>query len=339
MRVGFVGITALYWPFAIGNGLRSIEGVDFTCAATLGMSDDIIKEHIGITSTEFANNYGIKLYEDPEEMVVSEKLDTVVLITRHSEHAFWAEKMAKLGMNIYIPKTFATSLSDADRIVQAQRRYGVKIAVGPSARFLPPFVAAKRAIDEGLIGKPFSMRLCHSHGTIDVFKRGDWYRDPKEGGPELSLGWYGIDLVLYFMGGMVKSVSAYYGNFTSPDSPFMDCGRIMMKMESGEIAAFDMYFCNRFPYPSWQLEIAGPKGIISVQRVENDATNTVVSLNSSSGFKFIPVPEKTPHWEMFWVERFKNNEQPDISAEDARTITEISLAALESANKGITVQL
>ena len=43
------------------------------------------------------------------------------------------------------------------------------------------------------------MRLCQHHGTIDVFNAADWYRDPAEGGPELSLGWHGIDLVPYLM--------------------------------------------------------------------------------------------------------------------------------------------
>jgi hypothetical protein len=87
------------------------------------------------------------------------------------------------------------------------------------------------------------------------------------------------------------------------------------------------------------MEIVGPKGIISIHRVENDPTKTVVSLNSVSGFQMISVPEKTPHWEMFWVESFRNNTQPEICAEDAKIITQVSLAALESANRGTTINL
>ena len=54
-----------------------------------------------------------------------------------------------------------------------------------------------------------------------------------EGGPELSLGWYGIDSAFHLMEDKVKTVYAQYGNFTSPDSPFMDCGRIEMRMAQG----------------------------------------------------------------------------------------------------------
>ena len=253
MRVGMVGLAALYWPMTLGRGLQGREGVEFCAAATLGVDDANIRDTLGISAAEYAQRFGVKLYSQAEEMVADERLDTVVLITRHTEHADWAERMARLGVDIFIPKTFATTMADAERIARAQECYGVKIAVGPSARYLPPMMAVKEALDGGLIGKPFALRICHHHGTIDAFRPRDWYRELQEGGPELSLGWYGIDLALHFMGQEIASVYAEYGNYTSPHGPFMDCGRISMRTEGNGLASFDMYFCNRVPYPSWQL--------------------------------------------------------------------------------------
>src|SRR5262245_16623534 len=188
MRVGIAGLGLLYWPMAMGRGLQA-KGVDFLGAATMGVSETLIQETLGISPAEYASRFNINLYDQPEEMVAAERLDTVVLATRHTEHAEWAERLAGLGLNIFIPKTFTTTLADAERIVQAQQRHGVKIAVGPSARYLPAIMAAKKAVDEGLIGQPFAIRICHHHGTIDVFNKHDWYREAEEGGPELSLGW------------------------------------------------------------------------------------------------------------------------------------------------------
>jgi predicted dehydrogenase len=251
----------------------------------------------------------------------------------------WAERMAKLGVDLFIPKTFATTLADAERIVQAGRRHGVQIAVGPSARYLPPMLAAQEAIAQGSIGEPFAVRICHHHGTIDVFGEGDWYRDPQEGGPELSLGWYGIDLVLHLMQDTVQTVFAVYGNYTSPDSPFMDCGRIVMGMGRGGVASFDMYFCNRVPYPSWQLEIVGPKGVISVHRTEDSSSGTVVSLDGSEGYRTLPLPAQTPDWETFWIDDLLAGREPALTAEVAKRITQISLAARDSAETGRPVAL
>ncbi|RIK51899.1 MAG: hypothetical protein DCC57_10430 [Chloroflexi bacterium] len=339
MRAGLVGLAGLYWPIALGRALHEHPGVQFVAAATLGIADQVIQEMLGLTPAEYAARFGLQLYADAEEMVRDARLDTVVIVTRHSEHAPWAERMAALGMDIFIPKTFATTLDDAQRIVAAEQRHGVRIAVGPSARFLPPMLAVKQALDAGRIGRPFSMRLCHHHGVIDVFHPHDWYRDPQEGGPELSLGWYGIDLVLHLMQDTIQSVYAQYGNFTSPDSPFMDCGRIEMRLMGGGLAAFDMYFCNRVAYPSWQLEIVGPGGVISVHRAAADATSVAVGLNGAQGYTPLALPAATPGWESFWIDDFLQGRAPALSAATAALITQVSLAARQSAASGAPVTL
>lgn len=334
MRVGVAGLAALYWPVAMGNGLQKREGVEFVAAATLGVSDAESEAMLRMSPTAYAAKYNLKLYQQAEEMVAAERLDTVIIVSRHSEHAAWVERLAPLGVNLFIPKTFTTTLADAERIVQAEKRHGITVAVGPSARYLLPMMAVKDALDQGLIGKPFALRICHHHGTIDVFNQQDWYRDAQEGGPELSLGWYGIDLILHFMQGTVKTAYAEYGNYTSPDSPFMDCGRLVLRMQDGAVATFDMYFCNRMPYPSWQLEVIGPTGAISIHRTEAEPLKTVVRLDTAEGSRLLPLPERTPGWETYWVEALQQGKTPAITAEVASLITRISLAARESATKG-----
>lgn len=334
-----VGLAALHWPLALGKGLAVHPGVDFRAAATLGEEAQSIRAMLGLTPQEYAGRFGLRLYRQAEEMIEAEKLDTVVLITRHSAHADWVERLAPLGVNIFIPKTFATTQADAERIVQAERRHGIRISAGPSARYLPPMMAVKAAVAEGRIGRPFSLRICHYHGTLDVFDRADWYRDPAEGGPELSLGWYGIDLVLDLMDDRVTQVYADYGNFTTPDSPFMDCGRILFHLAGGGNALFEMYFCHRFAYPAWQLELAGPQGVISIHRAEARGTSATVSLDSAQGTESLPLPAQTPGWEMFWVDELLAGKPPSISAEQAALITKLSLTARESARRGQAIPL
>lgn len=339
MRAGMAGLAALYWPMTLGKGLSAHSGVDFRAAATLGEDEQAISSMLGLSPQAYAAQFGVELYISAEEMIQAEKLDTVVLIARPSQHAAWVERLAPLGVNLFIPKTFTTTLEDAERIVAAQRRYGVQIAVGPTARYLPAMLAVKNALAQDRIGRPFAMRLCHHHGTIDVFNAADWYRDPAEGGPELSLGWYGIDLVLHLMEDQVTRVYAEYGNFTSPDSPFMDCGRIALHLAGGGSAAFDMYFCNRFAYPSWQLELVGPKGMISIHRAKAAGPSVAVSVDSAQGTETLALPAQTPGWELFWIDEFLQNRTPTITVEQAQRITEIALAARASAHTGQTVAI
>ena len=339
MRIGMVGLSTLYWPVCMGNGLSGNSAVEFVSAADLSESEANVRENLGMTQTEYCDKYGLKLYSDPVKMVKAENLDAVVIATRHTGHAELAERMAALGVDIFIPKTFATTMEDAGRILEAEKKFGIRIASGPTARYIPQIMAVKQAVDAGCIGKPFALRICHHHGTIDCFHKNDWYRDPAEGGPELSLGWYGIDLALQLMGRTVKTVYAVYGNYTTPDSPFMDCGNIEMKMEDGAIAVFNMYFCNRVPYPSWQMEVAGPEGVISIHRAGSGSCDTVVTLDSAEGSRQLPVPGNTPHWEHFWIDEFVKGNTPTVTAEYAKLVTQISLAARESALKGHAISL
>lgn len=337
MRAGMVGLAALYWPQTMGRGLAANSAVEFRAAATLGVSDEAIAALLGSTPQAYADQFGLTLYTDAHHMIAAEALDTVVLITPHSLHADWVEQLAPLGVNIFIPKTFATTLEDAQRIVAAQQQHGIRIAAGPTARYLPSFMAVKNALTEGRIGQPFNLRLCHHHGTLDVFNALDWYRDSGEGGPELSLGWYGIDLIMHLLDDQVTQIFASYGNFTTPDSAFMDCGRMVLQMAHGGNASFDMLFCNRFAYPSWQLEIVGTEGVIAIQRSAPDSNGAVVTLHNREGTQPLPLPEQTPGWEHFWIEEFLSGRELTLDASDALEITRLSLAARHSAQTGQAV--
>ncbi len=339
MRIGLVGISALYWPITAANYLSRRSDATLAAFATLGVSAKRIKDVLGLSPEEYAAQYRAKQFSDVDEMIRNEKLDALIICTPHTEHAKWVRRVAKYRLPLYMFKTFATENRDSQEIVRLGRKYQIPIAVGPSARHLPAIVAVKDLINSGAIGKPFSMHLCHHHGVIDCFHKTDWYREGKEGGPELSLGWYLTDLVLHFLGTDVARVSAEYGNFNSKGSPFMDCGKLAMRMKTGAMASCNMYFCHRFPYPSWEMDISGPNGVVCIKQEGTDPGKTVVKLFTAKGCSLIPLPDSAPHWEMFWVDDFLAKRKPALDAGFAALITEITLAARESARKGKTMEL
>jgi predicted dehydrogenase len=339
LRVGMAGIAALYWPVAIAEGIQTRRDATLVSFATLGVSPSVVRSHLGMEPADYARQYGLRQYDDLDEMLRAEELDAVALCSRHTEHAQWVQHIARHGKDIFIAKTFTTTMADARRICEAANRYGIRIAVGPSARYLPWFAAARRILDSGRIGTPFSIRISHHHGTIDVFDRGDFYRDAAEGGPELSLGWYLVDLVLCFMQRPVTRVSAIYGNFTSPDSPFMDCGTMSLELAGGAMASCEMYFCNRFGFPRWEMEIVGDNGAILIRQAPDAPSETSVIVTTAAGRRQAPFPTRTRHWELFWIDDFRAGRAPSLSAAHAREITRICLAARVSAHTKRTVTL
>jgi predicted dehydrogenase len=339
MRIGMAGIASLYWPVAIARGLRARKDVELLAATSLGVRARTVKELLGMSAEKYAQEFALVLYDDVYEMLERERLDTVVLNVCHSEHARWAERLARRGVNVYIPKTFATTAAEATRIVRAAKQHGVQVACGPSDRFMPAMLAAKRAVDKRLIGRLLSMRVAHHHGTLEVFHKNDWYRNAREGGPELSLGWYVVDLAMHFTESRARSVFAHYENYTTSKSPFMDCGKMFLAMESGAMVSCDMYFCNRFAYPVWELEVIGARGAVKVFPEAGDPYALTAVVYTDRGARKLALPRNAPDREVAWVNGFKEGSPAVVSAERAREITLVSLAARESARKGRRVQL
>jgi predicted dehydrogenase len=133
------------------------------------------------------------------------------------------------------------------------------------------------------------------------------------------------------------SVYAVYNNFNSPSSPFMDFGKLVFEMKNGT-ASCDMYFCNDFAYPRWELEITGTKGVIAV-RQSADTQEDTAALYNKTGIKILPIPKRVPDWETFWVKDLKNKRTPAVTARDALEITRLSLLARKSARTNSIVKV
>ena len=341
LRVGIVGLASLYWPRALAENLARLPRARLLAAAHLGEGDEQIAATLGMSSGQFAETFGVKLYEGIEEMIEAEGLDAVAVCTRHTLHAEHVERSAGAGADVYLCKTMATTRADCDRIVEAGRRHGVRIAVGPGGRFQPHHAAARQAVEAGRVGRAVAVRIAHNHGTIDVFGPTDWYRDPAEGGPELSLGWYVIDVLRSIVPRPVRRVFAEYGNFSSPGSPFMDQGKIVLRFDDETIGACDMYFSNRFGFPTWNLEVIGTEGAIRTHagRAGDGVPRAV--LWTSAGPEPLEVAEGD-NWTAdtaAWVAAFADDGPPPLDAEEARAITEICLACRQSARTGQAVTL
>jgi len=341
LRVGIVGLASLYWPQALAENLARLPEAQLLAAAHLAETDEQIAATLGCTGGEFAERFAVKLYEGIEEMIRAESLDAVAICTRHTLHADHVEQAAAAGADVYLCKTMATTSADCARIVEAGRRHGVRIAVGPGGRFQPHHVAARQAVEAGRVGRVIAARVSHNHGTIDVFGPTDWYRDPAEGGPELSLGWYVIEVLRSIVPRPVRRVHAEYDNFTSPDSPFMDQGKILLRFDDGTLGACDMYFSNRFAFPAWSLEVIGTEGAIRTHAGRADDGVPRAVLWTAKGSEPLEVPDGD-NWTAdtaAWVRAFAGDAAPPIDAEEARVITEITLACRQSAQAGRSVTL
>jgi phthalate 4,5-cis-dihydrodiol dehydrogenase len=160
-------------------------------------------------------------YETAQALCADPNVDAVWVATPNHFHAPYAILAAEHGKHVVSEKPMATSLADAEQMVQAAERNGVKLLCGHTLGFSPAVRAMRRIIQSGRLGAVRS---------INVLAYMDWMlapRTPEE--VDFSLGGgviyrqtpHQLDTVRILAGGRVTRVSGMVGQWASerPHAP------------------------------------------------------------------------------------------------------------------------
>lgn len=156
-----------------------------------------------------AEKLGWEEYEtDWRKLVAREDIDLVDICTpggvSHKEIALGA---VEAGKHILCEKPLANSLADAQEMLEAAEKAGVKHMVNFNYRRAPAVALAKRMIDEGLIGEIYHWRAVYLQ---------DWLVDPEfplvwrlqkdiaGSGPLGDLAAHSVDLAHYLVGDIAE---------------------------------------------------------------------------------------------------------------------------------------
>jgi len=103
---------------------------------------------------KFAAQYGVRAYQDIEEMIAVEGVQGVVIGTTHPAHAAPAIAAMKAGAHVLIEKPLASTLEDCDAMIRTAEATGKKLGVISQRRLYPPVQRIHQAIDAGKLDKP-----------------------------------------------------------------------------------------------------------------------------------------------------------------------------------------
>ena len=99
------------------------------------------------------------VYADPEELLRTEKIDFMDIITEIDAHAPLVQLAARYKLPVICQKPMAPDLATAERMVAVCRTAGVPFFVHENFRWQTPIRALKQALDQGHIGRPFRAQL------------------------------------------------------------------------------------------------------------------------------------------------------------------------------------
>lgn len=99
------------------------------------------------------DQFGVPHFTEPEAMFQSGLVDAVLIATPHYAHAPIAISAFQHGLHVLVEKPLCVSVSEGDQMLAAARRAGTKFAIGYQHRFRPEVQAARRVIEQGVIGE------------------------------------------------------------------------------------------------------------------------------------------------------------------------------------------
>jgi len=135
---------------------------------------------------------------DWRELIGREDVDAVDVCTPNALHAPIAIAAARAGKHVLVEKPLATSLADADAMIEAARRHGVVLMTAQNGRYGAGMRAAAQAVRQGRAGDVRAVEAWLAHGGPGTWARdARWFFDPalSGGGALLDLGVHAIDAV------------------------------------------------------------------------------------------------------------------------------------------------
>jgi glucose-fructose oxidoreductase len=158
-----------------------------------------------------------RVFTDVDACMKAARPDLAILCPATADHAGAVEEAARYGVDVLIEKPFAASLAEADRMIAAIVRAGIRLAINWPLAWYPPHVTTKRLIDEGVIGTVIEVHfydgnrgpLYHLADKVEVsdeeVRRAKptswWYSRAAGGGSLLDYLGYGATLGTWYLGG------------------------------------------------------------------------------------------------------------------------------------------
>jgi predicted dehydrogenase len=153
----------------------------------------------GDHAEQFAKRHGVRhSFRDYRKMLEAPELDLVVLGCPNDLHCEDTELAAAAGKHVICEKPLCLNLEEADRMIAACARAGVRLMYAEELCFTPKYVRLKRLLDEGALGRPYLIKQCEKHDGPHA----GWFWDVRRsgGGVSMDMGCHAIEFFRWLLG-------------------------------------------------------------------------------------------------------------------------------------------
>ncbi len=184
----------------------------------------------------FEKEFGVPGVPDMKTLLANPDIKGVVLTVPNEQHFPLAEEAASAKKHVYTEKPIAQTLEDGLKIAALEKRHGVTVTVGHSARLMAGIRIIKEKIDAGELGRVAFIEANFSNEralelTPSTWR---WYKDRAPGGPLSQLAIHQFD-VLHLLGGEIAEVSSMASKLSPVGAEVDDQSMTLLRFKDGKI--------------------------------------------------------------------------------------------------------
>lgn len=330
VRSGVTGVVV------VGAGFIADEHI----AALRGRTDAVLAGVVDVdperAQAAGRSNGGVRCTTDLAEALAWPGTDACIVCTPNFTHAPLAREIAAAGKHLLIEKPLTTTVGDAVATAQAFEAAGTVLMAAHTHRFYDYGRTVKRAIDEGLVGRPLNTRIAVLAGWIWPDWRA-WMIDPvKSGGHALHNGVHLLDLVTWWHSARPVTVYARGRKQTASELGIYDYLEMTVRFDDGSSAVCEMSRGHRGGTVGQRdVQVIGTDGVLSLPW-DGDAS----LLLSERGDASIPAAGRNGFAVQLaaWLDAIAGGE-PAMTAAEAVTAVALGVAAERSIATGLPVDL
>lgn len=192
------------------------------------------------------------------DVINSADIDAVVICTPSGSHAELAIAAFEAGKHVFVEKPIATSMEDAERVLNAAGNSAMVAAVGFNRRRHPLFEQARRLIANGEIGDMHAIQssFCEPLGA----DAGDWKNNRESGGGVLlDLASHHVDLARWFLDDEIDTVDCTLSSMAA------DGDTAVLSLRTRKQVAVQSFFSFRAARADY-VEFIGERGTLLLDK-------------------------------------------------------------------------
>lgn len=184
----------------------------------------------------FEKELGVPAVAELKTMLADPGIQGVILTVPNEQHYPLAEEVAKARKHVYTEKPIAQTLEDGLKIEALEKRHGVTVTVGHSARLLAGVRLIKERIDKGELGRIAFIEANFSNEralelTPNTWR---WYKDRAPGGPLSQLAIHQFD-ILHLLGGEIVEVNSMASKLSPVGAEVDDQSMTLIRFADGKV--------------------------------------------------------------------------------------------------------